>query len=150
MSTVIEKEFDLYDQDFYAWTNKQASLLRSGRLELIDLEHLAEEVESMGNSEKREFLHRLAVLFTHLLKWQYQPALRSRSWEATIDEQRDEIRIHLKGNPSLKSRIPETMEDAYRLGIHGAVRETGLAKTSFLVTCPWDFEHVMDDTFWPN
>ena len=70
----------LYDQDFYAWTNEQAALLRAGRLSEADVEHIAEEIENMGKSEKRELVSRLRVLLLHLLKWQYQPTRRGKSW----------------------------------------------------------------------
>ncbi len=63
----------LYDRDFYAWANEQASLLRSGRVAEADIEHIAEEIETMGRSEKRELVNRLTVLLLHLLKWQFQP-----------------------------------------------------------------------------
>ena len=63
----------LYDRDFYAWANEQAALLRSGKLAEADIENIAEEIESMGRSEKRELVNRLTVLLLHLLKWQFQP-----------------------------------------------------------------------------
>ncbi|MCT6678023.1 DUF29 domain-containing protein, partial [Staphylococcus aureus] len=74
----------LYEQDFYAWANEQAGLLRAGKLAQADIEHIAEEIESMGKTEKRELVSRLAVLLLHLLKWQFQPGRRGTSWQATI------------------------------------------------------------------
>ncbi len=62
----------LYDRDFFAWANEQAALLREGKLEEADLESIAEEIESMGKTEKRELISRLTVLLLHLLKWRYQ------------------------------------------------------------------------------
>ena len=62
----------LYDQDFYAWANEQAALLRAGKLDQTDIENIAEEIESMGRSEKRELVNRPCVLLTHPLKWGYQ------------------------------------------------------------------------------
>jgi len=141
---------NLYDQDFMAWTEQQANLLRSGHLNELDTTNLLEEVESMGKSQKRELLHRMAVLLTHLLKWTFQPAMRSRSWEATIDEQRDEIRIHLQDNPSLKARAHEILYDSYRLGILGAIKETGIDKKSFPIQCLWSIEQILDENFWPE
>ena len=93
----------LYEQDFYAWANEQAALLRSGRVSDADLEHIAEEIESMGRSEKRELISRLKLLLAHLLKWQFQPTLRGNSWRLTIEEQRRDVAEHLADNPSLKS-----------------------------------------------
>jgi hypothetical protein len=60
-----------YKQDFYAWAMKNAALIRQGRFSEIDAEHVAEELESMGKSEKRELISRLSILLTHLLKWQF-------------------------------------------------------------------------------
>ena len=79
-----------YDDDFFAWTQEQARLLRDGELADIDVENLAEEIESMGRSVRRELRNRLALLIMHLLKWRFQPAFRSRSWSSTIIEQRNQ------------------------------------------------------------
>ena len=43
-----------YDEDFYAWTTEQARLLRQGALSDLDIENIAEELESMGRGDKRE------------------------------------------------------------------------------------------------
>ncbi|HEX3954075.1 MAG TPA: DUF29 domain-containing protein [Stellaceae bacterium] len=79
-----------YDEDFVEWTVEQTRLLRTGALSEIDIENLAEEIESMGRSTRRELRSRLAGLLTHLLKWQYQPGFRSRSWAGTIRKAADE------------------------------------------------------------
>ena len=106
----------LYDRDFYAWANEQAALLRAGRLAEADIENIAEEIETMGRSEKRELINRLTVLLLHLLKWQFQPALHGNSWRLTIEEQRYRLEDHLKDNPSLKAQLGQAMRDAYRRG----------------------------------
>jgi hypothetical protein len=140
----------LYEQDFYAWANEQAALLRAGKLSEADLEHIAEEIESMGKTEKRELINRLTVLLAHLLKWQHQPARRGASWEVTIVNQRRALARHLADNPSLKSKLPEAIDDAYIDARGEAYAETGLAKTSFPAACPWPFTQIMDDGFWPE
>ncbi len=140
----------LYDTDFYAWANTQAALLRSGSLATADVEHIAEEIESMGRSEKRELLSRLAPLLMHLLKWQVQPMLRGNSWRATIKVQRREIARHLADNPSLSARLPEVLGDAYGDAVLLAARDTGLAESAFPASNPWTFAEVMDDGFWPG
>jgi hypothetical protein len=140
----------LYDTDFYAWANSQAALLRSGRLAAADIEHIAEEIESMGRSEKRELLNRLALLLMHLLKWQVQPMLRGNSWRATIKVQRREIARHLADNPSLMARLPEVLADAYGDAVLLAARESGLAESAFPASSPWTFGEIMDDGFWPS
>jgi len=140
----------LYDTDFYGWTQRQADTLRAGDLAGLDVDNLIEEIESMGRSEKRELRSRLTVLFAHLLKWQYQPQRRSASWRLTIEGQRDRIADHLDENPSLKGALPETYKKAYRYAIMSAALETGLRKSTFPAECPWTFDQVMDDDFWPQ
>jgi Domain of unknown function DUF29 len=78
----------LYERDFYAWANQQAALLRDGRLAEADIEKIAEEIESMGRSEKRELVSRLTILLQHLLKWHFQPGRRSVSWGPSIENTR--------------------------------------------------------------
>lgn len=90
----------LYDRDFFAWSLEQAKLLRARKLAEADIEHIAEEIDSMGRTEKRELISRLSVLLLHLLKWRYQPEKRSLSWEASIRVQRNRLADHLDDNPS--------------------------------------------------
>jgi hypothetical protein len=140
----------LYDQDFYAWANEQAGLLREGRLSEADIEHIAEEIESMGKSEKRELVSRLTALMLHLLKWQHQPAFRSTSWRLTLEEQRNQLEDHLADNPSLKSSLGEKLVAAYRNAVLGAARETGKDRSVFPVACPWSLEQLMGPNFYPE
>ncbi len=137
-----------YDHDFYAWTQAQSLLLRTGQLQLIDIQHLAEEIEDMGRAERRELASRLEILLMHLLKWEFQPNKRSRSWQLTIKEQRLRLAKHLKQNPSLKAAIPDIFDDAYQLAVVGAERETGL--DIFPEICPYTIEQVFMDKFLPN
>ena len=140
----------LYDRDFFAWANEQAGLLRAGRLSEADIDHIAEEIESMGKTEKRELVSRLKVLLMHLLKWRFQPTGRSTSWRLTIEEQRSEVVDHLADNPSLKAQLPETMASAYGNAILAAARETGLDRATFPTTCPWSYEQIVEPVFWPD
>ncbi len=140
----------LYDTDFYRWTQEQAALLRAGNLSALDLEHLGEEVESMGKGEKRELLSRLSVLLAHLLKWHFQPGLRSRSGSATVKEQRKMLALLIEDNPSLKTSLPETLRDAYELAVLMAERETGLPDQAFPSACPYSVEQITEADFWPE
>jgi hypothetical protein len=139
----------LYDRDFYAWSREQADLLRSGKLAEADIEHIAEEIDSMGRTEKRELISRLDVLLLHLLKWLYQPGKRGPSWEASIFVQRDRLADHLDDNPSLRPLLPQAMASAYRIARREAVAETGLPGGTFPDVCPWMADEVLDDGFWP-
>jgi len=100
---------DLYEKDFYEWTVRNASLLRSGRAIEADLAHIAEEIEDMGKRERRELLHRLSILTAHLLKWKVQTERRSRSWELTIRVQRKDLAKLLTENPSLQPYLNESL-----------------------------------------
>lgn len=140
----------IYERDFYRWTQEQAGLLKAGRFREVDVEHLIEEIESMGRSEKRELLHRLAVLIAHLMKWHYQPALRSRSWSATIKEQRKMLAIHLEDNPSLKAHLEEAARRAYEIAVLSVERETGLEESSFPSNCPFSPDQLFDHQFMPD
>lgn len=135
----------LYEQDFFQWTQEQAALLKAGALSQLDVANLIEEIESMGRSEKRELSHRLEELIAHLLKWDFQPERRSRSWELTINEQRIRIKKHLRENPSLKHAIKECIDDSFELAVIQAIRETKLDNSVFPKTCPYRFEQIMGE-----
>ena len=141
---------DLYDRDFYAWSNQQAALLRAGKLAQADIENIAEEIESMGKSEKRELVNRLIVLILHLVKWQYQPGGRGASWKTSIKGQRLDIERHLRDNPSLKSQLPLAISDAYSRALIDAAGETKLSEDTFPAECPYSFEKLMQKGFWPE
>jgi hypothetical protein len=140
----------LYDRDFYAWANEQAALLRAGRLAEADLENIAEEIESMGRSEKRELVSRLKFLLIHLLKWRFQPTRRGNSWRLSIEEQRREVADHLADNPSLQAKLPDALGSAYNTAVLAAARETGLDRNTFPSACPWTYDQIMDAAFWPE
>lgn len=141
---------DLYQTDFHAWTQQQAQLLKAGKLADIDLEHLIEELESMGASERNQLQNRLKILLAHLLKWQYQPAYRSRSWSATIKEQRLSLLDLLEDNPSLKSILESRLKKAYRLSVLLAVKETNFDETTFPEECPYTLEQVFRLDYYPE
>jgi hypothetical protein len=139
-----------YETDFYAWANEQAALLRAGKLKEADIAHIAEEIESMGRTEKRELVSRLTVLLAHLLKWKFQPNLRGRSWRLTIVEQRKEVQNHLADNPSLRPLCEQALALAYDLATVRAAKETAIDEDGFPAACPWSFEQAMDADFWPE
>jgi hypothetical protein len=137
----------LYDTDFYAWTLQQSSLLKSGKLEQLDIENLVEEIESLGKQQRQELRNRLGILIGHLLKWQYQPKKRSKSWMATIIEQRKAVSELLQENPSLKPYLPEAITSAFVSGLALVVRETPLNYKELPVECPFSIEQILDPNF---
>ena len=108
----------LYESDFYAWTQQQSKFLLTGQWQDLDQENLGEEIAALGKQQRQELRNRLGILIGHLLKWDYQPQLRSKSWKATIREQRDEIIDILESNPSLKPYLEEAIAKGFRQGIN--------------------------------
>jgi hypothetical protein len=141
-----------YDKDVILWSQEQARLLRAGRFAELDVEHLADEIEDVGKSEKRELASRMAVLLTHLLKWRSQPENRSQSWRATIIVQRKRIALAIKATPSLKAvmRDPDWQEDMWLDALAQASRETGLTMEDLPDACPWTTNQAADQDFWPE
>jgi hypothetical protein len=137
-----------HDHDFYAWTQEQVNLLKTGQLDQVDWQNIAEEIEDMGRSEKRQLESRLEILIIHLLKWQFQPSLRSRSWQLTIKEQRLRLEKLVEKNPSLQPDLTVAIEDVYPLATISAERETGLS--SFPETCPYKLTEILSPEFLPQ
>jgi hypothetical protein len=148
---------DLYDDDIALWSVHQADLLR--RLaaggptneipanEIPDWANIAEEIESVGRSEKREVRSRLTVLICHLLKWAYQPEHQSASWRGTIRVQRRDLGAVLDDSPSLRGFAAGALPKAYTAGREDAVGETGIL--ALPVVCPWVIDQILDEAFWP-
>ncbi len=139
-----------YDVDVVAWANEQAALLRAGRFSELDIEHIADEVEDVGKSERRELFSRMSQLIAHLLKWQFQMDRRGRSWSNSIKFQRRAIAMHLDQMPSLKPLLgdPEWVDIMWGDAVTIASKETGLE--DFPETCIWSMEQVMDANFLPE
>jgi Domain of unknown function DUF29 len=140
----------LYDEDFFAWTIEQARLLRAGDLSAVDAANIAEEIESMGRSDRRQLQSRLVVLIMHLLKWRFQPSARSRSWSATIGEQRLQIENILSESPSLQPLAGSMLPQAYAIARERAIAETGLSDDMFPPTYPFTVDEVLSRSFLPE
>ena len=138
-----------YEKDFYEWTQKQAQLLREQQWHQLDLNNLIEEIESLGRQEQQQLRNRLSILIAHLLKWEYQPTKRSRSWLATIRVQRRDILRLLKDNHSLKPYLPEIYPETYENG-RDLAAETNLPFKSFPKNCPYLIDEVLSDRFYPG
>ena len=138
-----------YDEDLYQWTIEQGRALRDRETNALDYDNLAEEIESVGRSDKREIESRLENLLVHLLKWRCQPEWRSPSWEASIDEARRRIERILKDSPSLRPYPGEVLEEAYGYAIRNkAIRVLELLRLP--EACPWRIEDVLNEEFFPK
>lgn len=142
--------FPLYERDFMRWTQDQASKLRKRAHNEIDWENVAEEIESLGRSDRREIESRLAVLIAHLLKWEFQPGKRSNSWQSSISEQRIWIEKLIKNSPSLRNYPDQILDEAYEDALRLAVRDTGLRRSHFPETPPFGSKQALDSAFWPG
>jgi hypothetical protein len=136
-----------YEADFYGWTIEQSQLLELGKFDRLDLSNLAEEIASLGNQQKNELENRLAILLGHLLKWNYQPELRGKSWRSTIREQRRQIQRLITKNPSLKPYLGEAIAEGYESALDLVVRETPLDYPDLPTDCLFSVEEIFDPNF---
>ncbi len=139
-----------HDEDFALWSAEQAALLREGRLDRLDRENLAEEIESLGRSEESEIESRLNVLLLHLLKWRFQPGQHSNSWKATLLEQRRRIARRIRQSPSLRDHPASVLDEEYEVARLAAAGETGLALEVFPAACPFTIDQILDPGFLPD
>ena len=136
-----------YDRDFYSWSMEQARLLREDRTGALDRDNLAEEIESLGREQFNKLVSALRVAMLHMLKWDHQPARRTRSWMLSIKQQRFEIDNVLDDDPGLKSRVSEAIDRAYRGARIDAAKETGLDEMAFPETCPYSLDDITKRSF---
>jgi hypothetical protein len=139
-----------YDTDFYAWTQSQAQALRAKDWPALDVDHLAEEIDSVGIADEHAIARHLQRLLRHLLKWRYQPTHHTPSWRRSIHQARDAIADRLERSPSLRSYPAQRLPLAYRRARRDAAEETGLPLATFPETCPWALDQVLDENFWPE
>jgi hypothetical protein len=134
-----------YDSDLALWAKETARLLRERRWEAVDWEHLIEEVEDLGKSERSAIGSQMERILVHLLKWQYQPARRTDSWLDSINDGRSQIRRKLEDNPSLQNYPREILAKEYTRARREAARQTKLAIDLFPESCPYSIEQAIDD-----
>jgi hypothetical protein len=142
-----------YDTDFYAWTKAQAAALRAKKWLALDVDNLAEEIESLGRSDRRAITHQLERLLLHLLKWVYQPdqrARRGRGWRGSVRQARTAIADLLEESPSLRDYPAQRVALAYRRARQQSAIQTGLPLATFPETCPWSSAQLLDEDFWPE
>jgi hypothetical protein len=142
-----------YESDFFAWTQAQATALRAKDWAALDVEHLAEEIDSLGRSDRRAITHQLERLLTHLLKWAYQPQQRpryGRSWRRSLRQARAAISDLIEESPSLQDYPAQRLTLAYQRALRLAANDTGLPLAAFPEACPWSLEQILDEDFLPE
>ena len=133
--------------DYHDWAFRQAALLRTGRFDLVDLPNVIDEIEALGKAEFHSFRSNIKIVLTHILKWEFQPGKRSRSWATSVGNHRDRIEENLDDSPSLKARRDEAVDAAYVMARRKATRETGLPLSDFPEVCPYSWEQIMDASY---
>jgi len=132
----------LYEQDYGLWAEQMADLLAAGRFSELDIENLVEEVRDLSKRERDRLLSSLRLIVHHLLKWDYQPQRRSRSWQGTIQRERANISLYLEDSPSLKRYLAdEWLYKIYMVACADAFKERGL---KFPEVCPYGISEVLN------
>jgi hypothetical protein len=138
-----------YDTDFYTWTQTQAEALRAKDWAALDVGHLAEEIESLGQSDRYAIESQLVRLLLHLLKLGYDPATRPRrGWQVTVADAREEIARRARGG--LQHHPAAYLPVAYRQARRKTALATGRPLADLPEACPWPVARVLDEEFWPG
>lgn len=138
----------LYDADFAEWSARTAELLRAGRLDEVDLAVVAEEIGDLGKSERRALYSQLQRIVAHLLKMRYQPeyyAQHPKSWNRSVAEAREQVRLLLEDSPSLRRHVAEFIVNGYAGATVIAEQETGLPIELFPDSCPFSESDVLGE-----
>jgi hypothetical protein len=143
------KAADLYDTDFAEWARVNTELLRSGQFSDADVANIAEEIEDLGKNKRSAVYSRFVRLIEHLLKWQFQPEGRSRSWERTIVVQRLGIAKLLAQNPSLRPCVPEMVGEAYQDAAKVVCVVLMRDRAEFPDDCPYTVQQLVEEDFLP-
>jgi hypothetical protein len=146
-----KKPHDLYHTDIHLWFMENAKLLKQNKFDLVDINHVVEELESMGRSECDKLEILFTILFLHLLKLKYQSfyEVGIRSWILSVKEHRRRIERHLAKNPSLKGHMKDIIQAAYEDARFEAARETGLKEEVFPKKMPFTVEQALKDNWFP-
>ncbi|MEY3996291.1 MAG: hypothetical protein RL344_634 [Pseudomonadota bacterium] len=141
---------ETYNKDLYLWGQKNINLLKQGRLSELDIEHLIEEIEDMGRSQRHAIQNHLKNLIMHLLKWQFQSDIQSHSWKTSILNARIEINDLIDESPSLHNVPTHYLEKAYSNARELASSETNLSLKTFPLNCPYTIEEILKKDWFPN
>jgi hypothetical protein len=138
----------LYEEDYAEWAEVMAQCLKEKRFAELDLENLVEEIRDLSKRERDKLLSSMRLILQHLLKWKYQPQKRSRSWQITVERERNNIELYVEDSPSLKKYFTqEWLAKAYRIARLDAAKETGL---DFPKDSPYTIEDVLNFDYFPE
>jgi hypothetical protein len=140
----------VYDEDFYAWTVEQARFLRARRFDLLDIEHLADEIEDIAKREVRELAKDISALLAYLIRWHFLPGERSISWSVTMEIVRLQVAEVLGESPSLRRCLdePQTLQLAWANALAQVLTDSD--QIPYPDECPWAIDDVLSDDWLPN
>jgi hypothetical protein len=139
----------LYEEDFYVWSQRQAELLRARRYDDLDLQHLIEEVKDLGGALRRSVRSRVRTIIEHLLKLQHSQAVDPRpGWRDTVRTQRNDLLDDL--TPTLRRELGRELEELYaraRQQAEGSLRDHGehAAADALPENCPYAADQITGD-----
>ena len=145
---------ELYERDYYTWTQEQARALREHRIEELDWVNVAEEIEDLGKREKRALRSQIIRLLGHLLKYAYAREVmwsnNARGWELSIRGARREALMYLNENPGLRPHVPQIFTWAYASARLEIMKVLRFPDSAIPETPPWTLEEIIDDSFLPK
>jgi hypothetical protein len=152
INSEIASTVELYEEDFVLWTEITANQLKSKDFNSLDLEHLIEEVESLGSEQRHKVESYLRQLLLHLLiyqYWQQEKAYCARGWRGEISNFRDELETLLKSR-TLYNHFLEESDSVYLKARRQATIKTELPAQTFPEKCPYSPEEIINFDFLPE
>jgi len=133
---------DLYLADETAWLDSMADLIRSGAHSELDYANLREYLQDMAGRDRREVESRLEQFLLHILKWEYEPEKRTRSWRVSINQQKRELNRHASRGV-LRNHAESCLSNAYLAALEDTATETGLPEETFPPECPYALDELL-------
>lgn len=137
----------LYDKDFNAWVFTQMELIKKKDFTHLDIEHLLEEMETLGNSNPDALKSHMMIIIMHMIKQKHQPDFSSKSWKDSIANARLQIDFIIERNPGLKNffKDNEIVDYCYQKAKRYASKETGIEIRKFEKECPWTIKELLGE-----
>ena len=141
-----------YERDYVRWLEITAEQLRQQNTENLDWQHLTEEIEALGNEQRRKVESYLKQLLIHLLLYKYWEQERSycaQGWETEIDNFRDELEFLLRSK-TLYNHCSQNIGRVYSKARRRAIKKTNLASINFPEQCPFTLEEILNPDYLPE
>lgn len=138
-----------YDQDVIIWAKQQSKLLRTKCIDLLDRERIADEIDDIGKTLKREFSQRMVLLLAELVKCALQSNRNSPAKQIIIRNHRRALTRYLHTTPSLKCEFddPNWWDSVWDDAIICVAENTGCA--DFPDACPWNLKELLNHNWLP-